>query len=75
MKNTELIHKKECDSRQMPKLEISLHASDSKSWPSYHCKVQILSVDEALSSLLKSPHVQKSGVIFIAEDEGVGTRV
>lgn len=61
----------------MPKLEISLSlcASDSKSWPSYHCKVQILSVDEALYSLLKSPHLQKSSVIFIAEDEGVGTRV
>lgn len=59
----------------MPKLEISLYASDSKSWPPYHCKVQILSVAEALSNLLNSPHLQKSSVIFIAEDEGVGTRV
>lgn len=64
-----------CWREQRPKLEISQHSSASKSCPSYHCKVQIVSVDEALSSLLKSPHLGKSRVIFIAEDEGVGSRV
>lgn len=59
----------------MPKLELYLYAYSQKKLAVYHCKVQILSVNEALSSLLKSQHLLKSSMIFIAEDEGVGSRV
>lgn len=61
-----------CLREQRPKLEISLYAYNQKKLAVYQCKVQILSVNEALSSLLKSQHLLKSRMIFIAEDEGVG---